>query len=105
MTIRKAQRNDIPEVVMLLSNDHLGKLREDFRDPLPEKYYRAFEKIEDDPNQELIVAANEKNEIIATFQLTFIQGLTYQGGIRAMIEAVRVREDLRGQKIGEKLIL
>jgi len=29
--------------------------------------------------------------------------LTYQGGIRAQIEAVRIREDQRGKGIGEKL--
>ena len=71
--------------------------------PLPEKYYDAFDKISEDSNQELIVVENEKDEIIGTLQLSFIQYLTYQGGIRAQIEAVRVREDLRGEGLGQKL--
>lgn len=39
-------------------------------------------------------------EIVATFHLTFIQYLTYGGGIRAQIEAVRVKAGGRGQGIG-----
>ena len=47
---------------------------------------------------------NEKHEILGTFQLTFIQYLTYQGGKRAQIEAVRIRKDQRGAGLGEKMI-
>ncbi len=39
-------------------------------------------------------------EIVATFQLTFIPYLTYQGGLRAQIEAVRVKAVYRGQGLG-----
>ena len=46
---------------------------------------------------------NDKREIIGTLQLSFIQYLTYQGGIRAQIEAVRIREDQRRKGIGEKM--
>lgn len=46
---------------------------------------------------------NEEKEVIGTMQLSFIQYLTYQGGIRAQIEAVRVRQDQRGKGIGEKM--
>jgi GNAT superfamily N-acetyltransferase len=103
MNFRKARKDDIPEIVKMLSNDELGKLREDYQEPLPDKYYHAFESINSDVNQKLIVVENNENEIIGTFQLTFTQYLTYEGGIRAHIEAVRVREDQRGKGIGEKL--
>ena len=103
MKFRKAVREDVPFIVQLLANDKLGQLREDYQDPLPEKYYSAFEQIDADPNQELIVIENRDGEVIGTLQLSFIQYLTYQGGIRAQIEAVRVREDLRGDGIGQKL--
>lgn len=85
----------------MLADDELGKLRENYRDPLPGLYYEAFTNINNDPNQELTVIENEANEIIGTLQLSFIQYLTYQGGIRAQIEAVRIRSDQRGQGIGE----
>lgn len=103
MKFRKAVRGDVPFIVQMLANDKLGQLREDYRSPLPETYYHAFEQIDNDSNQELIVIENESNEIIGTLQLSFIQYLTYQGGIRAQIEAVRVREDSRGEGIGQKL--
>jgi GNAT superfamily N-acetyltransferase len=35
--------------------------------------------------------------------LQSISYLTYQGGIRAQIEAVRIHEDYRGKGIGQKL--
>ena len=50
-----------------------------------------------------MVVENDHGEIIGTLHLTFIQYITYQGGIRAQIEAVRIREDLRGEGIGQKM--
>lgn len=102
MIFRKATKTDVPVIVEMLANDKLGKLREDYRQPLPDKYYQAFENINNDPNQELIVVEKD-GEVIGTLQLSFIQYLTYQGGIRAQIEAVRIREDLRGEGIGQKM--
>ena len=103
MKFRKAVKRDTPHIVQLLANDKLGQLRENYKDPLSDKYYDAFDKINDDPNHELIVVENEEGEIIGTLQLSFIQYLTYQGGIRAQIEAVRIREDLRGEGIGQRM--
>ncbi|WP_431121837.1 GNAT family N-acetyltransferase [Flagellimonas flava] len=101
--IRQATLKDIPAIVEMLANDKLGKLREDFREPLPEKYLEAFKNISQDPNQELIVTKDDSGNVIGTMQLSFIQYLTYQGGIRAQIEAVRVHHDCRGMGIGKKL--
>ena len=103
MKFRKATQQDVPFIVQMLADDALGHLRENYQDPLPERYYEAFANINNDPNQELTVIENEAGEIIGTLQLSFIQYLTYQGGIRAQIEAVRIRNDQRGQGIGEKL--
>lgn len=103
MRFREAIRKDIPFIVQLLANDKLGQLRERYDDPLPREYYDAFDKITTDPNQELIVVENDNGEIVGTLQLSFIQYLTYRGGIRAQIEAVRIREDLRGEGLGQKL--
>ena len=103
MKIRQAEKEDVPAIVQMLANDALGKLREDYRTPLPDTYHHAFEKIAKDPNQELVVIENENGQIIGTLQLSFIQYLTYQGGIRAQIEAVRIHEDYRGKGIGKEL--
>ena len=103
MKFRKAQQKDVLEIVEMIADDKLGRLREDFQDPLPQKYYDAFHNIDADNNQELVVVENDENEIIGVFQLSFIQYLTYQGGIRAQIEGVRIRADQRGKGIGEQV--
>ncbi len=105
MKFRIAKRKDVYDIVKMIANDKLGQLREIFKDPLPEKYYTAFENINKDENQELIVLENIQGEIIGTLQLSFIQYLTYQGGIRAQIEAVRIKEDYRGKGTGKKMFL
>jgi GNAT superfamily N-acetyltransferase len=104
MTFRKATRKDVPFIIQMIANDKLGQHREQFADPLPAFYYDAFEKINADTNQELIVAVNDADEVIGTLQLTFFQYLTYRGGVRAQIEAVRVREDMRGEGVGHALL-
>ncbi|GAB2561968.1 GNAT family N-acetyltransferase [Spirosoma areae] len=104
MKFRKAIRKDLPLIIQMMADDKLGQLREAYSDPLPEMYYDAFTKINADPNQELIVLENEQNQLIGTLQLSFIQYLTYQGGIRAQIEAVRIRKDQRGEGVGQKMV-
>lgn len=87
------------DIVQMLSDDPLGALREKIETPLPATYSQAFARIKNDSNQELTVAQID-GEIVGTFQLTFIQYLTHQGGLRAQIEAVRVSSNHRGKGIG-----
>ncbi len=103
MNFRKATENDVSTIVEMIADDELGKKRENFQNSLPKEYRKAFAKINSDENQELIVVENENYEIIGTLQLSFIQYLTYQGGIRAQIEAVRIRKDKRGHGIGKMM--
>ncbi len=103
MKFRKAIKKDVDKIVEMIADDKLGKTREDFRIPLPTEYLVAFENINSDQNQELIVVEDENSEIIGTLQLSFIQYLTYRGGIRAQIEAVRIRKDKRGLGIGKAM--
>ncbi|MGE0567193.1 MAG: N-acetyltransferase family protein [Bacteroidia bacterium] len=103
MIIRKATQEDLAQIVAMIADDDLGKTRENFQVPLPDGYISAFENIIADQNQELIVLENCNFEVIGTLQLSFIQYLTYQGGIRAQIEAVRIRRDKRGHGVGKKL--
>ncbi len=102
MNFRKAQLKDLEIIIQMLADDELGQKRENFQVPLPETYYKAFEKINGDSNQELIVVENNSGEIIGTLQLSFIPYLTYQGGIRAQIEAVRIRQKDRGKGYGSE---
>jgi len=103
MTFRKATKKDVSKIVEMIADDELGKTRESFKTPLPTEYLNAFENIDADYNQELIVVENENLEIVGTLQLSFIQYLTYKGGIRAQIEAVRIRKDKRGLGLGKTM--
>lgn len=99
LLFRPATQADVPLIVKMLAADKLGALRERFENPLPKAYWEAFAVIEQDPNHELMVVEME-GEVIGTLQLSFIPYLTYQGGWRAQIEAVRIREDKRGLGLG-----
>lgn len=101
LVFRRAAKKDVIFIVQMLADDKLGALREQFEDPLPDSYYRAFEAIDSDPNQELMVV-EKASEIIGTLQLSFIPYLTYRGGVRAQIEAVRIRADQRGLGLGQQ---
>ena|SRR6218665_2339838 len=100
LKFRKANKEDLYQIIEMLSDDKLGQLRESFQNPLPKKYFDAFDIINNDPHQELIVIENCEIEIVGTLQLSFIQYLTYQGGVRAQIEAVRIKKEFRGKGYG-----
>jgi hypothetical protein len=53
---RSATVDDLPAIIALLMDDPLGKLREDISTPPNPAYLAAFEAIERDPNQLLVVA-------------------------------------------------
>lgn len=101
--IRPAVRDDIPAIVRLLADDQLGAQREEVAGPPPDEYWRAFEAIDRDPNNVLVVGEDE-GEVVATLQLTFIPYLTHRGSWRAQVEAVRVSANRRGQRLGQQLM-
>ncbi len=51
-----------------------------------------------------LIVAERAGRIIATYQITFMSGLSLTATRRAQIEAVRVASDLRGAGIGARLI-
>ena len=93
----------MPVLVRLLADDPLGAQREACTSPLPESYYVAFEAIDRDPNNELIVVETTDGQVAGMLQLTFIPYLTYRGGWRALIEAVRVASPMRSHGVGRRL--
>jgi len=101
-TFRRARAADVPDIVRLLADDPLGATRERYESPLPESYARAFRAIEQDANNELVVACRGER-VVGVLQLTYIPSLTYQGGWRALIEGVRVDSGERSQGLGKTL--
>ncbi|KOF10671.1 GNAT family acetyltransferase [Planococcus glaciei] len=100
---RNAVREDLDRIVEMLADDMLGKERERFEQPLPNFYIQAFEAIEADPNNELIVACLD-GEIVGVQQITFTPYIARQGSWRATIEGVRTAVSVRGKGIGRQMI-
>jgi ribosomal protein S18 acetylase RimI-like enzyme len=105
--LRHATRADLPAVVELLADDAMGAGREAGRDMAP--YERAFDAIDADPAHllvvgELVPPGEARGPVVATFQLSFLPGISRQGAWRSQIEGVRVAGSLRGQGIGYLMI-
>lgn len=100
--VRRAARADVPAIVALIAADQIGAARDGGE---LEPYERAFAAIDADPAQLLVVVTEPAGgAVVATLQLTVIPGLARRGSLRGQIEAVRVREDLRGRGLGQALM-
>ena len=92
----------------LLADDSLGAGREQSQDMAP--YERAFEAIDADPCPPAggggvgFRLGRWTGPVVATFQLSFLPGISRQGAWRSQIEAVRVADSLRGQGIGNLMV-
>jgi GNAT superfamily N-acetyltransferase len=104
MEIRLAQLRDLELVIRMLADDFLGQQREDLSEPLNENYVKAFNEIDADANNELIVAELD-GKVIGTLQLTFTPSLSYRGSKRCTVESVRVDKSLRGKGVGREMML
>ncbi len=105
--LRPANRADLPHILRLLADDRLGANREDTSDMAP--YERAFEAIDADPAHLLVVGELLEpgalaGPVMATFQLSFLPGLSRRGSWRSQIEAVRVGTELRGHGVGVAMV-
>lgn len=99
--IRSAVADDIPAIVAMLADDVLGAMRESPDDLSP--YVAAFERLQGDPNQHLVVAERD-GEVVGTLQLTVIPGLSRRGSTRSVVEGVRVHGSERGRGLGRQLM-
>ncbi|HUF00172.1 MAG TPA: GNAT family N-acetyltransferase [Anaerolineales bacterium] len=103
IVFRLATRADLPSIVRMLADDDLGSQRERYEDPLADSYYSAFEQVEKDPCHELIVA-ERSGEVIGTLHLMFLPSVSFQGGLRAQVESVRVDKRFQSQGIGSEVM-
>ncbi|MFC8230840.1 GNAT family N-acetyltransferase [Streptomyces sp. NPDC057287] len=101
-TLRPATRADLPAVLALLADE------EQVVDPatvvVTEAYERAFVAIDTDPRNEMLVLVNGAGTVVGCLQATYIPGLGKGGAERALVEAVRIRADLRGDGLGRTLM-
>ena len=86
---RRATHEDVRAIVTLLMEDTLSQQREHLGATLDQRYSDAFDRIDADPFQYLMVVERDK-EIVGTCHLTLIPSLTFLGSTRMNIEAVHV---------------
>lgn len=103
-TLRRAVASDVSAIVALLANDLLRASVESTALEDRGPYDLAFEAINADPAQLLVVGVSPEGDVVATMQLTSIPGLARAGATRLQIEAVRVHSDLRGNGLGGAMI-
>lgn len=97
---REAVRDDVAAVIALLADDEFGAERETAS---LDAYLAAFDAMQAEGGNRLFVGEVE-GRIAATYQLTFITGLSHRATRRAQVESVRVAVDLRGQGIGHAMM-
>ncbi|MFF9765278.1 GNAT family N-acetyltransferase [Streptomyces sp. NPDC014636] len=101
-TLRPANRADLPAVLALLAGE------EQVVDPatmvVTEAYERAFVAIDTDPRNEMLVLVDGGGAAVGCLQVTYIPGLGKGGAERALVEAVRIRADRRGDGLGRILM-
>jgi GNAT superfamily N-acetyltransferase len=102
IVFRSALLADVPAIVALLADDELGSQREITGIPLDQRYVDAFQAIEADSNQRLVVVV-DGDEIIGTLQLSLIPGIARMGSWRGQIEAVRIAAHRRDSGLGQKM--
>ena len=90
----------MPAVVALLRDDPIGAARETGE---AEDYLAAFRGMQRDSANRLIVGEIEA-QIVATYQITVIAGLSLRATRRAQIESVRVASRQRAKGIGAALL-
>jgi GNAT superfamily N-acetyltransferase len=103
MIYRDAILPDLPTIIAMLAEEQIGGRADDPSEPLDPAYLAAFDAIDRDPNQRLIVAELD-GAIVGTMQLSCLPGLINRGAWRGQIEAVRIASDKRSLGLGAAMI-
>ncbi|MFF0219380.1 GNAT family N-acetyltransferase [Streptomyces vinaceus] len=100
MIFRTATREDLPVVLALLADTGEGRAE------VGEAHERAFAAIEADARNEMLVLCEPgaAGAVVGCLQLTYVPGLGQGGRERALVEAVRIRPDRRGDGLGAELM-
>ena len=98
-----AQRQDLDEIIALLSYDPLGRLREQSMASTRSDYEAAFLDIEQSGDNAILII-KLANKVIGCAQITIIPNLTFTGAKRCQIEGVRVSKEYQGHGLGKRMI-
>ena len=101
MRFRVAVRADVAAIVALLADDLLGQTRES--NDLS-SYLDMFDRMAGNDMHEIVVG-DINGDVVACYQISFLDGLSLRATRRAQIEGVRVSSALRGRGYGARLLL
>lgn len=104
VTVRPAKRGDLQAILRLFADDELHVATGAAHVTLSDGQYAAFDAIEADPDNQVYVA-ERAGEVVGTFQLTFIQQLTYGGCVVAQVESVFVDPECRSSGVGAAMMV
>ena len=103
-TVRDATEADLPRIVELLAQLALdGRPREASDSILPETYRQAFQAVDADPRQRLLLI-EAQGRVIGTATLIIIPNLSYRGRPYGIVENIVVDAAERGLGYGELLL-
>ena len=103
LEIREARAEDLEPIIRLHEEDELGTHGDAWTAENRPAYEAAFAAIAKSPENRLFVAL-DGDEVVGTFQLTFIPNLTGRGTTRVKVESVRVKAARRSGGIGATMM-
>jgi Predicted acetyltransferase len=103
LTIREAELRDLEAIIRLHEEDDLSSHGDAWTPESRPAYEAAFAAIARSPENSLFVALDGE-EVVGTFQLTFIPNLTGRGSLRVKVESVKVKGARRSGGIGSRMM-
>jgi GNAT superfamily N-acetyltransferase len=100
----RAVWDDVEAILGLLADDEIARRRGPTVARPGAGHRAAFDAIDADPAQLLVVGRDRAGRVVATMQLTFIPGLSREGATRMQIEAVRVGRAHRSGGLGTAMM-
>ncbi|WP_457092708.1 GNAT family N-acetyltransferase [Microvirga sp. P5_D2] len=101
--VREARFEDLEAIIRLHEEDELGSHGDAWNPETKPAYEAAFQAIARSTENTLFVAV-DGNEVVGTFQLTFIPNLTGRGAMRVKVESVKVKSARRSGGIGARMM-
>ncbi len=104
LELDRAGWDDVGPILRLLADDEVSRARGDSVVQVAAEHRTAFDAIDADTSQLLVVARDATGLVVATMQLSFIPGLSRGGATRMQVEAVRVDRSFRAGGLGTAMI-
>jgi GNAT superfamily N-acetyltransferase len=103
LLVEIARPEDLPAVVGLHAADQIGGHGDVWAPETQGLYEAALARIAAHPDHDIYVARRD-GEVVGTFILSFLPGLTRQGAWHAQLRSVQVRADCRSDGIGARMV-